>query len=159
MPTDLLEPITGLSIANLEKANALPEDVRTGKTFYSGSKTLQTGTLLVPIMPKMILYTGIAWDPNQLGKLSYYENYELKDERTYSRGDLASWQYFHFVRIALVSNRIDIYSNATRVFNMQNQNSYSDGYNGFKGNGSPLYQVGWGAFHSTPFMATFLVQE
>ena len=159
MPNDLLEAITGLSIANLEKATALPEDVRIDKTFYSGSKTLQTGTLLVPIMPKMILYTGIAWNPNQLGKLSYYENYELKDERTYSRGDLSSWQYFHFVRIALVSERIDIYANATRVFNMQNQNSYSDGYNGFKGNGSALYQQNWGAFHATPFMATFLIQE
>lgn len=43
MPNDLLEPITGLSIENLEKANALPEDVRTGKTFYSGSKELKIG--------------------------------------------------------------------------------------------------------------------
>lgn len=43
MPNDLLEPITGLSITNLEKATATVNDVVSGKTFYAGDKTLKTG--------------------------------------------------------------------------------------------------------------------
>lgn len=43
MPDNLLEPITGLSIANLEKATATVNDVVSGKTFYAGDKTLKTG--------------------------------------------------------------------------------------------------------------------
>ena len=41
MPNDLLEPITGLSIAKLEKATATVNDVVSGKTFYAGDKTLK----------------------------------------------------------------------------------------------------------------------
>ena len=44
MPTNLLEPITGLSTANLEKATATENDVLIGKTFYSGNNELKTGT-------------------------------------------------------------------------------------------------------------------
>ena len=46
MSTDLLEPITGLSIANLEKATASSSDVISGKTFYSGDKSLKTGSMI-----------------------------------------------------------------------------------------------------------------
>ena len=44
MPTDLLSEVTGLSLSSLEKATALPADVVSGKTFYSGDKELKTGT-------------------------------------------------------------------------------------------------------------------
>ena len=46
MPNDLLEPITGLSIANLEKATTTENDVLNGKTFYAGDKKLKTGTMV-----------------------------------------------------------------------------------------------------------------
>ena len=45
MPTNLLSEVTGLTLSSLEKATASPADVVSGKTFYSGSKTLQTGIL------------------------------------------------------------------------------------------------------------------
>lgn len=35
---------TGLSDADLARANATPEDVTAGKTFYAGNRTLKTGT-------------------------------------------------------------------------------------------------------------------
>lgn len=35
---------TGLSDADLALADATPEDVTTGKTFYAGNRTLKTGT-------------------------------------------------------------------------------------------------------------------
>ena len=44
MPTDFLSEVTGLSLSSLEKATALPADVISGKTFYSGDKELKTGT-------------------------------------------------------------------------------------------------------------------
>lgn len=45
MPTNFLLEVTGLTISSLEKATALPADVVSGKTFYSGDKTLKTGNL------------------------------------------------------------------------------------------------------------------
>ena len=45
MPTNFLSEVTGLSLSSLEKATALPADVVSGKTFYSGDKTLKTGNL------------------------------------------------------------------------------------------------------------------
>ena len=44
MPTNFLSEVTGLSLSSLEKATALPADVVSGKTFYSGDKELKTGT-------------------------------------------------------------------------------------------------------------------
>lgn len=42
---DLISGIsTGLSDADLARANATPEDVTAGKTFYAGDRTLKTGT-------------------------------------------------------------------------------------------------------------------
>ena len=42
---DLISGIsTGLSDEDLAKANATPEDVTAGKTFYAGDRTLKTGT-------------------------------------------------------------------------------------------------------------------
>lgn len=46
MPTDLLSPSNGLSITNLEKATATSSDVISGKLFYSGDKTLKSGTMV-----------------------------------------------------------------------------------------------------------------
>lgn len=45
MPTNFLSEVTGLSASKLEKATATEGDVLVGKTFYSGGKTLKTGTM------------------------------------------------------------------------------------------------------------------
>ena len=45
MPEDLLTLSTGLSNSKLESANAVAGDVKSGKTFYAGDKTIKTGTL------------------------------------------------------------------------------------------------------------------
>ena len=45
MPNDFLSEVTGLSESKLEKATATEGDVLVGKTFYSGGKTLKTGTM------------------------------------------------------------------------------------------------------------------
>lgn len=45
MPTNLLSEATGLSATKLRQATATEGDVLVGKTFYSGDKTLKTGTM------------------------------------------------------------------------------------------------------------------
>ena len=45
MPTDFLSEATGLSASKLGQATATEGDVLVGKTFYSGDKTLKTGTM------------------------------------------------------------------------------------------------------------------
>ena len=45
MPDKLLSPSIGLLNTDLQKANADPSNVKAGLTFYSGDKTLKTGTL------------------------------------------------------------------------------------------------------------------
>ena len=45
MPTDLLSEVTGLSASKLGQATVTEGDVLVGKTFYSGDKTLKTGTM------------------------------------------------------------------------------------------------------------------
>ena len=44
MPDNLLIESTGLTSSDLSLATAIPADVAEGKTFYAGSKELQTGT-------------------------------------------------------------------------------------------------------------------
>ena len=45
MPTNLLQESTGLTTPKLELASATVGDVKSGRTFYAGDKTLKTGTL------------------------------------------------------------------------------------------------------------------
>ena len=45
MPTNLLSEVTGLSASKLGQATSTEGDVLVGKTFYSGNKTLKTGTM------------------------------------------------------------------------------------------------------------------
>lgn len=45
MPSNLLNELPGLTKSKLTLATATENDVVTGKTFYSGDKTLQTGSL------------------------------------------------------------------------------------------------------------------
>ena len=44
MPTNFLSEVTGLSASKLGQATATEGDVLVGKTFYSGDKSLKTGT-------------------------------------------------------------------------------------------------------------------
>ena len=46
MPDNLLIESTGLTSSDLSLATAIPSDVRSGKTFYSGDKNLKSGTLI-----------------------------------------------------------------------------------------------------------------
>ena len=52
MPTELLSPEYGLSNSKLEECTATEADVLSGKTFYSGSTEIKTGT------GKMVVYVG-----------------------------------------------------------------------------------------------------
>ena len=45
MPSNFLNESSGLTSSRLEEANAIEEDVKSGKTFYAGDKELKTGTL------------------------------------------------------------------------------------------------------------------
>lgn len=45
MPYEFLNETSGLSNSKLEEATAVAGDVKSGKTFYAGDKTLKTGTL------------------------------------------------------------------------------------------------------------------
>ena len=63
---DLISGIsTGLSDADLARANATPEDVTAGKTFYSGDRELKTGTAQGGLTLKM-RYTGTISPSNSL---------------------------------------------------------------------------------------------
>lgn len=71
MPENLMDPITGLSDSKLSQATASSSDVLSGKTFYSGDKTLKSGTFNLGIA------TAIASDVLS-GKTFYAENSTLK---------------------------------------------------------------------------------
>ena len=65
MPTNLLAPSTGLPNSKLESANAVAGDVKSGKTFYAGDKTIKTGTLTL---------SGNAVVGNVLSGKTFYSN-------------------------------------------------------------------------------------
>ena len=58
MPEKLLEANYGLSDSELSKATAKPSDVLSGKTFYSGSDSLLTGTLVESSIVDTIYYSS-----------------------------------------------------------------------------------------------------
>lgn len=76
---DLISGIsTGLSDVDLALANATPEDVFSGKTFYSGNKELKTGTALsTPVT---------ATESDVKNGKTYYDNYGVLRTGTESAG-------------------------------------------------------------------------
>lgn len=54
MPDNLLIESTGLTSSDLSLATAIPADVRSGKTFYAGSKEIKTGTYTPSISAETI---------------------------------------------------------------------------------------------------------
>ena len=73
MPEDLLTLSTGVSNAKLESANAVAGDVKSGKTFYAGDKTLKAGTLTL---------SGNAAVGNVLSGKTFYSNSWTKQTGT-----------------------------------------------------------------------------
>ena len=87
---DLISGIsTGLSDEDLAKANATPEDVAAGKTFYAGDRTLKTGTAIAGNIVKKITvnagnnitpviparnYISIFWETTGIYGARLYEN-------------------------------------------------------------------------------------
>ena len=82
MPEDLLTLSTGLSNAKLESANAVAGDVKSGKTFYAGDKTLKTGTLTL---------SGNAAVGNVLSGKTFYSNSWTKQTGTMTNRD--AWNF------------------------------------------------------------------
>ena len=89
---DLISGIsTGLSDADLARANATPEDVTAGKTFYAGNRMIKTGTAsagnivkkitvnagnnITPVIPTRN-YISIFWETTGIYGARLYENSE-----------------------------------------------------------------------------------
>lgn len=70
MPTNFLSEVTGLSASKLEKATATEGDVLVGKTFYSGGKTLKTGTMKdtqsFAVTPMVLTHVCMSLNQNSL---------------------------------------------------------------------------------------------
>ena len=82
---------TGLSDADLARANATPEDVTAGKTFYAGNRMIKTGTAsagnivkkftvnagknITPVIPARN-YISIFWETTGIYGARLYENSE-----------------------------------------------------------------------------------
>ena len=91
MPDNLLSPYMGLLNTDLQKANADPGNVKAGLTFYSGDKTLKTGTL-----------QDLGSEPRAHSCFVYNNNlyYMLDPNNGYAKFMIARGTYMDFASVA-----------------------------------------------------------
>ena len=88
MPTDLLSEVTGLSASKLGQATATEGDVLVGKTFYSGDKTLKTGTMkdTQTLAATPMVLTHVCMSLNQASQWSGDSNPNYITANTWGNG-------------------------------------------------------------------------